>query len=214
VRGERTFFLQPGERLENGVQDVYVLENDEGLVLKCLESFVDDGVKRMPGDRWLLTGPLDYVPPVEVEIVARRRTMPLNDNEGVYVRDTKTGKVKSVVGRPYMLSEDEELWEKPMSGGLERVLYTNTQLAKRARRGGGKVGGDVIACCVPHNGVVQLFDYKEKRTRTVFGPEFVMVEADEQFTLISVNKAVIFLKNLHASIALLFLFLFFNLLKD
>ncbi len=42
VKGERSFFLQPGEKLESGIQDVYVLGEDEGLILKCVEGF-DDG---------------------------------------------------------------------------------------------------------------------------------------------------------------------------
>ncbi len=42
VKGEKSFFLQPGEKLESGIQDVYVLGEDEGLILKCLEGF-DDG---------------------------------------------------------------------------------------------------------------------------------------------------------------------------
>jgi major vault protein len=44
VQGEKTFFLQPGEKLAKGIQDVYVLEEDEGLILRCTESFKEDGV--------------------------------------------------------------------------------------------------------------------------------------------------------------------------
>ena len=44
VKGEKTFFLQPGERLAKGIQDVYVLEEDEGLILRCTETFKEDGV--------------------------------------------------------------------------------------------------------------------------------------------------------------------------
>lgn len=40
-QGERSFFLRPGERLENGIQDVYVLSEDEGLVLRAVETFAD-----------------------------------------------------------------------------------------------------------------------------------------------------------------------------
>ncbi len=211
IRGETTFFLQPGEELLGGIHEVYVLENDEALVLKCMDSFMDDGVQRLSGERWMNHGPMHYVPRVEVEVVTRRRAIPLNDNEGIYVRDTKSGKIKLVIGRTYMLTEDEELWEKPISANLENILFTQTQMSKKTRR---NKTGDAISCCIPHNGVVQLFDYKEKRTRTVFGPDMIIIEPDEQFTLISVNKAVIFLKNLHLSIALLFLFLFSNLLKN
>lgn len=41
VRGEKSFFLQPGESLLNGIQDVYILSEDDGLVLKALEDFID-----------------------------------------------------------------------------------------------------------------------------------------------------------------------------
>lgn len=48
---------------------------------------------RKPGDRWLIQGPLEYVPPAEVQVLERRHAIPLAENEGIYVRDIKTGKV-------------------------------------------------------------------------------------------------------------------------
>ena len=42
----------------------------------------------------MIRGPLEYVPPVEVEVVTKRKAMPLDENEGIYVRDIKTGKVR------------------------------------------------------------------------------------------------------------------------
>lgn len=45
-QGERSFFLRPGEHLENGIQDVYVLSEEEGLVLRAVEAFIDtEGVQ-------------------------------------------------------------------------------------------------------------------------------------------------------------------------
>lgn len=41
-QGERSFFLMPGERLERGIQNVYVLGEDEGLILKATETFQDE----------------------------------------------------------------------------------------------------------------------------------------------------------------------------
>ena len=52
----------------------------------------------MPGDRWMIRGPLEYVPPVEVEVATKRKAIPLDENEGIYVRDIKTGKVGGVDG--------------------------------------------------------------------------------------------------------------------
>jgi major vault protein len=57
--GEKSFFLQPGEKLEKGIQDIYILGEDEGVILKCIEEFQDEQAKttRNPGDRWMIRGP-------------------------------------------------------------------------------------------------------------------------------------------------------------
>lgn len=46
-----------------------------------------------------------------------------------------------------------------------------------------------IAVCykAPHNSAVQLFDYKNKKSRIVFGPELIMLEPYEEFTLITLS---------------------------
>ena len=89
IKGEISFFLQPGEYLQNGIQDVYVLGEDDGLILKASVGFNDDaGNPRAPGDLWMIRGPCDYVPRVEVEVVTRRKAIPLDENEGIYVRYT------------------------------------------------------------------------------------------------------------------------------
>ena len=41
VKGEVSFFLMPGESLEKGIQNIWVLGEDEGLVLRAMESFKD-----------------------------------------------------------------------------------------------------------------------------------------------------------------------------
>uniref|UniRef100_A0A3Q2Q115 Major vault protein n=1 Tax=Fundulus heteroclitus TaxID=8078 RepID=A0A3Q2Q115_FUNHE len=93
VKGERSFFLQPGEQLENGIQNVYVLSEEEGLVLRAVEAFNDTEVSPPAADdRWMLRGPIEYVPPASVEVVLTQRAIPLDENEGIYVRDIKTGK--------------------------------------------------------------------------------------------------------------------------
>lgn len=114
VKGEKSFFLQPGERLERGIQDVYVLSEQQGLLLKALQPLEEgDGeekVSHQAGDRWLIRGPLEYVPSAKVEVVEERQAIPLDQNEGIYVQDVKTGKVRAVIGSTYMLTQDEVLW--------------------------------------------------------------------------------------------------------
>ena len=107
IKGEKSFFLQPGEELESGIQDVYILGEDEGIVLKSLAEYEDKqvspSVQRKPGDTWMLKGPMEYIPTVEVEVVQTREAIPLHENEGIYVRNIKSGGVRAVIGHTYML---------------------------------------------------------------------------------------------------------------
>ncbi|XP_035253423.1 major vault protein [Anguilla anguilla] len=212
VKGEKSFFLQPGETLEQGIQDVYVLSEEEGLVLRAIEAFLDnDGpeeeeegegeggsgggrVPRRPGDRWMLRGPIEYVPPATVEVLLRREAIPLDENEGIYVRDIKTGKVRAVIGHTYMLTQDEELWEKDLPPNVELLLPSSRDaLSDRGQRGAlppdarPRDKTRVVTYRVPHNAAVQVYDYREKKARVVFGPEMVMLGPDEQFTILSLS---------------------------
>ncbi|XP_042249218.1 major vault protein [Thunnus maccoyii] len=218
VKGERSFFLQPGEHLERGIQDVYVLSEEEGLVLRAVEAFNDteereeeeeaeeeeelqerakrsrrNGVLRRPGDRWMLRGPIEYVPPATVEVMLRRQAIPLDENEGIYVRDIKTGKVRAVIGHTYMLTQDEELWQKELPANVEALLASpRDPLADRSDRtttseNRPRDKTKVVCYRVPHNAAVQVYDYREKKARVVFGPEMVMLGPDEQFTVLSLS---------------------------
>ncbi|KAK3703611.1 hypothetical protein QZH41_019149 [Actinostola sp. cb2023] len=207
VKGEKSFFLMPGEKLEHGIQDIFVLGEDEGLILKAHEAFVDraqddedadkgKGVVRKPGDRWMIRGPSEYIPPVEVEVCDRRKAIPLDNNEGIYVRDIKTGKVRAVCGQSYMLTHDEELWQKELPPAVEELLTGGKDpVADRGTRSSNADGAyakqrnktRVITYRVPHNAAVQIYDYKEKKARVIFGPELVMLGPDEQFTQLSLS---------------------------
>jgi len=180
-KGESTFFLKPGERLEAGIQPVIVLGEEESLLLKAKENFGD----KKAGDRWMLYGPLDFVPPVEVEIVETRKAIPLDVNEGVYVRDIKNGKVRAVTGESYMLKPNEELWKKELPKSVEELL--SAQRSQEETSGTERDKTRVATYRAPHNSAVQIYDYKEKKSRVIFGPELVMLGPDEQFTVISLS---------------------------
>ncbi|CAF3974042.1 unnamed protein product [Adineta steineri] len=213
ILGEKSFFLQPGEKLENGIQDVFILGADEGVILKCIEAFEDQqaNVKRNPGDRWMIRGPTEYIPPTQVEVVTRRKALPLDENEGIYVRDIKTGRVRAVIGETYMLTQDEELWQKELPKQVEDLLTrdalvdrniptrnrttdknqsqqetTTNSKSNAIKRDKSKL----VTYRVPHNACVQIYDYKAKKARIIFGPELVMLGPDEQFTLLSLSGSV------------------------
>ncbi|CAF4137199.1 unnamed protein product [Rotaria sordida] len=217
VVGDKSFFLQPNEQLEKGIQDIYILSEDEGIVVKCIESFNDeiDNVTRVPGDKWVVRGPREYIPPVQVEVLEKRKAIPLgklinfayfiyplgtflDENEGIYVRDLKTGRVRAIIGNTYMLTQDEELWEKELPVSIEEFLQrdslsgrqtkatvtSSVQMTKRDK-------SKLITYRVPQNQVVQIYDYKAKNSRIIFGPELVTLGPDEHFTYINLSGSLI-----------------------
>jgi len=96
--------VQPGEEITTGIQKVYVLGEDEALLVRAEETHTEaDGKVRNAVDRWMIFGPCRYVPPVEVYIIEKRKSIPLDTNEGIYVRDNRNGSIRSVCGRTYML---------------------------------------------------------------------------------------------------------------
>ena len=94
-------------------------------------------------------GPKSYIPPVEVDIVEKRFKIPLDKNEGIYVRDTKSGTIRTVVGQTYMLLAHEELWEYPLGEELEQLLKNDLEF-----KNGRRVGYKVINYKIPFNSAV------------------------------------------------------------
>jgi major vault protein len=194
-RGEMAFFLKPNEELVGGtILDVIVLAPDEAILLRCNQPFKDGEIDRTPGDRWTVVGPCEYVPPVEVEIVKKYSAIPLDETEGIYVRNIKTGAVETVIGRTYLLGPEEELWEKQLSSDVERLLsfpqndskgmklHENMDFVPEKRD-----KTKVVAYRTPHNSAIQIYDYRQKTSRVVWGPGLVMLQPDEQFTILSLS---------------------------
>jgi len=196
-RGELSFFLKPGERLESGIQNVHVLDSEEALLLRARESVLDGKEQRKPGDRWMIDGPCEYVPPVEVEIVEKRRAIPLDVTEGIYVRDIRSGKVRAEIGSSYRLLPYEELWEKELSAATDVLLQRGDSIvddpsnasssAPAPTKKSARDRTRVVTFRTPHNAAVQVYDFKAKNSRVVFGPELVMLGPDEQFTVLSLS---------------------------
>ena len=144
----------------------------------------------------------EYIPSAQVEVVTRRKAIPLDENEGIYVRHIKTGRVRAVIGETYMLTQDEELWQKELPKQVEDLL-TRDALAERniptqnqttdktqSRSSTKRDKSKLVTYRVPHNACVQIYDYKSKTARIIFGPELVMLGSDEHFTLLSLSGTV------------------------
>jgi major vault protein len=188
-KGECSFFLNPGERLEGGVQNVYVLSEEEALLLTALETFMDGETVRTPGDRWMISGPCDYIPTTQIQVLETRKVIPLDENEGIYIRDLRTGRVRTVMGVSTMLTPYEVLWEKELPTEVEELLQlqgdSRNSSVSTTRRGRDRTR--VVSYRAPHNSAVQIYDYKAKKARIVLGPDLVLLGADEEFTVLNLS---------------------------
>lgn len=201
--GVTNFFLQPFEVLDKGIQSIDILTEEEAVLLYAEKAFTDlAGVARYSGERWLFRGPGIYIPHVNVQIIERRKSIPLSAGEGIYIKDLNTGRVRAHIGSTYLLQAHEELWEKPLSADMEE-LYAIEKLGisylvpkeKNGRTyyempdttGFKRVKHEVMTCNISHNKACQLFDFKTNESKVVFGPDLVMLEPEQIFTIISLS---------------------------
>jgi major vault protein len=191
-RGEASFFLMPGERLiDNKIHENIILASDQALLVKAIENYEDEYGKHLAGERWMIYGSRNFVPPIEIEIIEIRNTIPMDDSEGVYVRDIFTGEIKMVTGTTYMLKAHEEFWKKELPAEVEFIIQSESHSyspqmdsLKSIRK---RDPTRIVTYCIPHNSVVQIFDYKEKLNRIEFGPALIKLGPYEQFTLKSLS---------------------------
>lgn len=182
VRGVDSFFLNPGESLQNDrVEKAHILDENEGFLVQAIESFVDEeNVRRKAGDKWMINGPLKFIPGVEFKIIEKRQKIPLDKNEGIYIRNIKTGKLFKHMGSSYFLSPDEELWEKDLPENIERIYLRDQNLKNRIK-------SRIVSYRCPFNCIMQIYNLKTKTNRIIFGPDLAILDPEEEFTLMTLS---------------------------
>ena len=184
-RGPERFFLRPGERLQgSGCSNVEVLEEGQALLLEAqdifTDAFVQPPIERLPGQQWMIFGPGEYVPPVDVVIRERRSRIPLDEHEGIYVRDRTGGSIRAVMGpQSYMLQTNEERWSKTVPAVVDALLTRTTGKPRDPTR--------VITLRTAHNTAVQVYNYRAGTSRVVFGPNLIALGPEEDFTMLSLS---------------------------
>lgn len=205
-RGETSFFLQPGESLENNkIYDVLVLDENNSLLLMAIKPYEDKETKLKynPGEKFIVRGPREFVIPLELKLIKERKAYPLNEHEGIYIRNISTGEINVVTGQTYLLSANEVLWEKELNPEVETLInaqfsgasYAMTEVNEKGELvyGNQKKNNKtsvalrekfkVVTFRAPQNSAVQVFDYKTLQTRVIFGLELVKLGPHEEFTI-------------------------------
>jgi major vault protein len=200
-RGETSFFLQPGEVLEGGkIKEVIVLDENDALLLKAKETYFDseNNKERVPGERYMIKGPCEFILPLQIELLEKRKAIPLDENEGIYVRDIFTGEIKMISGQTYLLTATEELYNKPLSPAVEELLggsvFSSAEVDEKGHMtykkesfGRRREEWKMVTFRAPDNSAVQVYDFKNMTSRIVFGPELIKLGPHEEFTVANLS---------------------------
>lgn len=138
-----------------------------------MKFWIEDKI-REAGEKWMEYGPQAYLPPVEVSVVSQTAEIPLDKNEGVYVRDNLTGAVRAVEGESYMIKPHESLAPIEIGAMVRDILEKQSGPLDLTR---------LVTYKCPFNACVQIFNYREKTSRIVFGPKLVKLGPQETFTV-------------------------------
>lgn len=157
-------------------KDLKTLKNFEiHYQLKDGEKYEDliADVKRVPGERWMEYGPVSYYPPKQVSVIRQQQEIALDTTEGIYVRNVRSGEIRAVIGKPYMLKPHEQLYEYEIPEIVSDLLGIDNRENKSR----------VITYNCPFNAAVQISNYIKNTARVVFGPAYIMLQPDEIFTV-------------------------------
>ena len=180
IKGVNSFFKNPGEIL-GPIQQIYILTHSDALLLQAIEDYTDDNEKKIVcGEKWMIKGPTRYVPPVEVNVLEQRQLIPLDKNEGIYIRNKNTGAVRIHKGSSYLLEPYEVLWEKELPSKIEAIYLNDMSLTSRNKT-------RIVSYKCPFNCIMQIYNLKQKSNRIVVGPNLATLEPEEEFCLISLS---------------------------
>lgn len=87
-------------------------------------------------------------------MIENRRSIPLDSNEGIYIRDNRDGSIRSECGKTYMLKAHEEQWQMPLDDLVEELIGFKAPLKRDKTR--------LVTYKCAYNSAVQVYDYKSK----------------------------------------------------
>ena len=186
--GPNTFPLYPGEKIEGGVQNEFVLTDDDALLLRAQKDAphpLESAQIMVAGTELLLRGPRKYIPNKDIIIKEKRTLVSLAEAQGIYIQNNDTGKVRLVKGpTDFFLESNESLWDKRLtSEELQALGYgkrDNNNQDVRSLAGTPRPRAkesDAVVVDLEGNEVIYLYDGNVVRVE--FGPKTVFLKSNE-----------------------------------
>lgn len=195
IVGPTSYMPLPGEIYKNMTTTI-VLEKGQGIYVKALVDFNDDGIERKAGDHWLIKGPAYYLPPDTVMVTKREvKEISLSEHSGVYIKDVIKGSIRLERGaKTIMLEPHEMLWEKDYTQSEIIAIWRPTLPEGSDRNRGKKFDSeeavtfqkyDAQPLWVLENEAMKVMSQDDK-TRIEFGPKVILLEPFERPFVMSI----------------------------
>lgn len=196
--GPLTFPLRPFEKLDGDVQNEYVLTVDDALLLRAEKeapSPLNPEETVAPGTKLLLRGPTRYIPHKDITVKERRQSLSLSEDEGAYVQNDDTGKVRLVTGPvDLFVQHNESLWEKRLTneenqalGYAEQEVDDDSRVLAATPRDRDR-DSDAIVIELEDNEAICV--YEGDRRRVEFGPKKVFLGPHERPKVLFISGGV------------------------
>lgn len=197
--GPSVFSLYPGEKIESGVQNEFVLTDDDALLLRAQKDAphpLELSQIMLAGTELLLRGPRKYIPNKDIIIKEKRVLVSLAEAQGIYIQNNDTGKVCLVKGpTDFFLESNESLWDKRLtSEELQALGYgkqDNNNQNIRSLAGTPRPRtkeSDAVVVDLEGNEVIYLYDGNVVRVE--FGPKTVFLESNERPKVLFISGGV------------------------
>lgn len=185
--GPMMFSLHYGEELElsntkgtnqnnEGIQNIYILERDKGLILRALKNFKQDEKERKAGEEWVVKGPVHFIPHKYEQVIAEIQEISLVEHSGIYIKNRKTGDIRLEQGaKNIMLTPDEELFSKEYTRSEKQALQFAQEYDWTMAR----------PLWVLEDEVTKIMS--ETKQEIIFGPKVIMLNAFERPYIMTIS---------------------------
>lgn len=206
VSGPYVFFVEPNELLEGGILKKYILDENQGILLQAISDFTDtvtdteNPINRKAGDKWVIRGPVIFTPNENVEVIKPLNVISLDQEEGIYIKDLKTGKIQLIKGpTQFMLDAHQEFYEKKLTPMAEKILSRRTRLNEEVTEftPEGQVFTEkkeddierykAVVINIEDNCAVLINNYEQNAAKVVFGPSKYILEPYEDVKVLHLS---------------------------
>lgn len=202
--GPCIFSLYYGEEIIEDIKEEIILEKFEGLLMRAKKEIIEKKIineeieneiskndsisiktpskekiveeKHNAGDVWIVEGPCSYIPHKHSEIIQKLKSIILGKDEGLYIKNIKTGEIHLEAGpKTIMLTQEEQLFQKKYTIREKRAL--ESEIPEDTSR--------AIPLTLLKSEIMMIM--KGDKQRVEIGPKTILLEPFENIYIMNIS---------------------------